>query len=191
MRALAGELKHSETAFVRRTGRALPHPLFHPRGGGGSLRPRHHRLLHRPAGDGGHRAGDVCPAHPLRRPVHPGGRGRGVDGHGPRRRPELSEEEQAELYAAYGLSLADRPEGLEAQAVSTGLLDILLPVRDLAALERAEQNEGRSPACRSATAWWGCTCSAPAPPTPRPTAATSPPCTPSRRRRPPAPPTGR
>ncbi|MFQ7856116.1 MAG: PhzF family phenazine biosynthesis protein [Flavonifractor plautii] len=40
-----------------------------------------------------------------------------------------SEEEQAELYAAYGLSLADRPEGLEAQAVSTGLLDILLPVR--------------------------------------------------------------
>ena len=38
----------------------------------------------------GHRAGDVCPAHPLRRPVHPGGRGRGVDGHGaPRRRPEL------------------------------------------------------------------------------------------------------
>ena len=32
--------------------------------------------------------------------------------------------------------------GLEAQAVSTGLLDILLPVRDLAALERAEQNEG-------------------------------------------------
>ena len=54
----------------------------------------------------------------------------------------FSEEEQAELYAAYGLSLADRPEGLEAQAVSTGLLDILLPVRDLAALERAEQNEG-------------------------------------------------
>nr|MBP8853476.1 PhzF family phenazine biosynthesis protein [Flavonifractor sp.] len=40
------------------------------------------------------------------------------------------------------LELADRPEGLEAQAVSTGLLDILLPVRDLAALERAEQNEG-------------------------------------------------
>ena len=33
-------------------------------------------------------------------------------------------------------------ESLEAQAVSTGLLDILLPVRDLAALERAEQNEG-------------------------------------------------
>ncbi|MFR2331951.1 MAG: hypothetical protein ACLS63_03070 [Flavonifractor plautii] len=32
------------------------------------------------------------------------------------------------LYA-YGLSLADRAEGLEAQAVSTGLLDILLPVR--------------------------------------------------------------
>ena len=66
-----------------------------------------------------------------------------MDGHGaPADGRSFSEEEQAELYAAYGLSLADRPEGLEAQAVSTGLLDILLPVRDLAALERAEQNEG-------------------------------------------------
>ena len=52
----------------------------------------------------------------------------------------FSEEEQAELYAAYGLSLADRPEGLAAQAVSTGLLDILLPVRDLAALERGDES---------------------------------------------------
>ena len=55
--------------------------------------------------------------------------------------PTFSEEEQGALYAAYGLSLADRPEGLEPQAVSTGLMDILLPVRDLATLDKAVQNE--------------------------------------------------
>ena len=89
MRALAG-LKHSETAFVRRTGEGSFHIRYFTPAGGGPLRPRHHRLLHRPAGEEGHRARYVCPAHPLRRPVHPGGRGRGVDGHGaPRRRPEL------------------------------------------------------------------------------------------------------
>ena len=54
----------------------------------------------------------------------------------------FSEEEQRELYAAYGLTLADRPEGLEPQAVSTGLLDILLPVKDLETLDKAVQNEG-------------------------------------------------
>ena len=55
--------------------------------------------------------------------------------------PLFSEEEQQALYAAYGLSLADRPEGLEPQAVSTGLMDILLPVRDMETLDRAVQNE--------------------------------------------------
>ena len=54
----------------------------------------------------------------------------------------FSEKEQRELYAAYGLTLADRPEGLEPQAVSTGLLDILLPVKDLETLDKAVQNEG-------------------------------------------------
>ena len=53
----------------------------------------------------------------------------------------FSAEEQAELYAAYGLTLADRPAQLEAQAVSTGLMDILLPVKDGAALGRAVQDE--------------------------------------------------
>lgn len=129
MRALAGELKHSETAFVRQTGEKSFHILLlHPGGGGGSLRPRHHRLLHRPAGHRGHRAGDYAlhtrsgdltiqvGADSVWMDMAPPTDGRG-----------FSEEEQAELYAAYGLSLADRPDGLEAQAVSTGLLDILLP----------------------------------------------------------------
>ena len=190
MRALAGELKHSETAFVRRTGEGSFHiryftpaeevdlcghatiASFTVLRETGAIGPGTY-ALHTRSGDLSIQVG----ADAVWMDMAPPADGR-----------SFSEEEQAELYAAYGLSLADRPEGLEAQAVSTGLLDILLPVRDLAALERAR---GRSPACRSATAWWGCTCSAPAPPTPRPTAATSPPCTPSRRRRPPAPPTGR
>ena len=76
--------------------------------------------------------------------------------------------------------------------MSTGLLDILLPVRDLGALERAEQNEGE--VTRLSERYGvvgGAYVLPPYPPTPRPTAATCPPCTPSRRRRPPAPPTGR
>ncbi len=43
------------------------------------------------------------------------------------------------LYAAYGLTLADKPEGLEPKIVSTGLADILLPVTG-EALDRARQN---------------------------------------------------
>lgn len=53
----------------------------------------------------------------------------------------FEEAEQEALYAAYGLTLADRPAGLEPQAVSTGLMDILLPVKDLETLEKAVQDE--------------------------------------------------
>ena len=157
MRALAGELKHSETAFVRRTGEDSFHiryftpaeevdlcghatiASFTVLRETGAIGPGTY-ALHTRSGDLSIQVG----ADAVWMDMAPPADGR-----------SFSEEEQAELYAAYGLSLADRPEGLEAQAVSTGLLDILLPVRDLAALERAEQNEGRSPACRSATAWWG------------------------------------
>ncbi len=49
-------------------------------------------------------------------------------------RPQLlgsfSPEEQAELYAALGLALSDKPADLEPRIVSTGLADILLPVKD-------------------------------------------------------------
>lgn len=44
------------------------------------------------------------------------------------------------MYAAYGLGAADRPDGLEPQVVSTGLPDILLPVRDRGTLARAAQD---------------------------------------------------
>ena len=144
MRALAGELKHSETAFVRQTGeRAFHIRYFTPAEevdlcghatiasftvlrDTGAIGPGDY-ALHTRSGDLTIQVGadsvwmDMAPP---------------TDGRG------FSEEEQAELYAAYGLSLADLPDGLEAQAVSTGLLDILLPVKDLDALERAVQNEG-------------------------------------------------
>ena len=88
--------------------------------------------------------------------------------------------------------LADRPEGLEAQAVSTGLLDILLPVRDLAALERAEQNEGEVTRLSERYGVVGVHMFCPSTPDAAAHCRNFAPCTPSREEgRPPAPPTGR
>lgn len=143
MRALAGELKHSETAFVRRTGgRSFHIRYFTPAEevdlcghatvaaftvlrqtgeiGAGEY------ALHTRSGD-------------LEVTVEP--ESVWMDMAPPAEGRTFSREEQAELYAAYGLSPADRPENLEPQAVSTGLLDILLPVGDAAVLNRAEQDE--------------------------------------------------
>lgn len=53
----------------------------------------------------------------------------------------LEEGEWAELYASYGLTPDDRPEGMVPKIVSTGLADIMLPVRDHDTLLRAVQNE--------------------------------------------------
>ena len=50
-------------------------------------------------------------------------------------------EEAAELYAAYGLTGEAMPEHLLPKAVSTGLCDILLPVKNLDLLNGAVQNE--------------------------------------------------
>lgn len=144
MRALAGELKHSETAFVRRTGERSFHiryftpaeevdlcghatiASFTVLRDTGAIGPGDYALHTR--------SGDL--------EIGVGADAVWMDMAAPQDGRTFDEEEQAELYAAYGLTLADRPEGLAAQAVSTGLLDILLPVKDLAALERAVQNEG-------------------------------------------------
>lgn len=48
--------------------------------------------------------------------------------------------ERAALYAAYGLTEADCPEGYIPRMVSTGLADIMMPVRDHETLMRAVQN---------------------------------------------------
>lgn len=53
----------------------------------------------------------------------------------------LEEGEWAELYEAYGLTAADRPDGFVPKIVSTGLADIMMPVRDHETLMRAVQNE--------------------------------------------------
>ena len=134
MRALAGELKHSETAFVRRTGEGSFHiRYFTPAEevdlcGHATIASFTVLRERRAIGPGTYalhtRSGDLS--------IQVGADAVWMDMAPPADGRSFSEEEQAELYAAYGLSLADRPEGLEAQAVSTGLLDILLPVRDLA-----------------------------------------------------------
>ena len=54
---------------------------------------------------------------------------------------KLTAGEWPALYAAYGLTTDDRPEGLEPWIVSTGLADIMMPVRDHDTLMRAVQNE--------------------------------------------------
>ena len=52
----------------------------------------------------------------------------------------LEEGEWAEHYEAYGLTTADMPEGFVPKIVSTGLADIMMPVRDHDTLMRAVQN---------------------------------------------------
>ena len=53
---------------------------------------------------------------------------------------ELPEEEWAALYEAYGLTVDDCPAGFAPKIVSTGLADIMMPVRDHETLMRAVQN---------------------------------------------------
>ena len=53
---------------------------------------------------------------------------------------ELPEAEWPALYEAYGLTVADCPEGFVPKIVSTGLADIMMPVRDHETLMRAVQN---------------------------------------------------
>ena len=118
MRALAGELKHSETAFVRRTGEGSFHiRYFTPAEevdlcGHATIASFTVLRERRAIGPGTYalhtRSGDLS--------IQVGADAVWMDMAPPADGRSFSEEEQAELYAAYGLSLADRPEGLEAQA---------------------------------------------------------------------------
>lgn len=141
--ALAAELKHSETAFVRPTGPAsFRLRYFTPEGEvdlcghatiaafttlreAEDLAPGTYRASTL-AGELSIQVSDQAVWMDMAPPVE----GRG-----------FSPEETAELYAAYGLSTADCPEGYAPMVVSTGLQDILLPVSSMAALEKAEQDE--------------------------------------------------
>ena len=59
----------------------------------------------------------------------------------PRLLRTLESGEWEELYASYGLKVEDRPEELVPEIVSTGLADIMMPVRDHKTLMAAVQNE--------------------------------------------------
>lgn len=141
--ALAAELKHSETAFVRPTGPAsFRLRYFTPEGEvdlcghatiaafttlreAEDLAPGTYRASTL-AGELSIQVSDQAVWMDMAPPVE----GRG-----------FSPEETAELYAAYGLSAADCPEGYAPMVVSTGLQDILLPVRSMVTLEKAQQDE--------------------------------------------------
>lgn len=143
MQALAGELKHSETAFVRRTGESAFHiRYFTPAAEvdlcghatvaaftvlreSGAVSPGRYDL-HTRSGD-------------LEITVESGAVW--MDMAPPAAGRQFSAAERAELYAAYGLTPADGAEGLEPQAISTGLWDILLPVQSRAVLDGAVQDE--------------------------------------------------
>lgn len=141
MRLLAGELKHSETVFVK--------PL---EGGGFHLR------YFTPAGEVdlcGHatiaaftalreRAGlapGEYPAKTLAGDISIGVAADTIwmDMAAPKVLRTFAQEELPALYAAYGLTMADKPDRLEPEVVSTGLADILLPVT-AGALDKAVQN---------------------------------------------------
>lgn len=143
MRALAGELKHSETAFVRRTGERSFHIRYFTPAEEVDLCGHATVAAFTTLRETGAVPVGSCALHTrsgdLEVTVEPDAVW--MDMAPPVEGRTFPQEEQAELYAAYGLTMEDRPEGLEPQAVSTGLLDILLPVRDRAALDGAVQNE--------------------------------------------------
>lgn len=143
MRAIAGELKHSETAFVRQ----LTHDRLHIRyfTPAGEVELCGHATIAsfsvlRELGllqDGTFTLVTAAGEQTVRvedgkvfltiRPV--------------RRLRELTGEECAEVLAAYGLGPDHAWPGLQAALVNSGLTDILLPVRDREALMAAVQNE--------------------------------------------------
>ncbi len=141
--ALAAELKHSETAFVRPTGPdSFRLRYFTPEGEVdlcGHATIAAFTTLREAEGlaPGTYRASTLAGELSIQvseqavwMDMAPPVEGRG-----------FSPEETAELYAAYGLGTADCPEGFAPMVVSTGLQDILLPVSTAEALDRAEQDE--------------------------------------------------
>ena len=142
MQQVAAELKHSETVFVRTAEDGVHLRYFTPAGEVdlcGHATVGTFALLRRLEiiGDGTHkahtRAGELD--------IDVASDKVWMDMAPPRSMGALRSEDWAELYAAYGLTLADRPEDLTPEIVSTGLADIMMPVRDHETLMRAVQNE--------------------------------------------------
>lgn len=141
--ALAAELKHSETAFVRPTGPdSFRLRYFTPEGEVdlcGHATIAAFTTLREAEGlaPGTYRASTL--AGELS--IQVSDQAVWMDMAPPAEGRNFSPEETAELYAAYGLSTEDCPEGFAPMVVSTGLQDILLPVSSMEALEKADQDE--------------------------------------------------
>lgn len=142
--ALAAELKHSETAFVRPIGPDSFHlRYFTPEGevdlcGHATIAAFTTLREDEGLAPGTYRASTL--AGELS--IQVSDQAVWMDMAPPVEGRNFSPEETVELYAAYGLSTADCPEGFAPMVVSTGLQDILLPVSSMEALNRAEQDEG-------------------------------------------------
>ncbi len=143
MQALAAELKHSETAFVKANGEgSFQVRYFTPEGevdlcGHATIATFTVLREEGVIGPGTYNASTL--AGELAVQVSEGAVW--MDMAPPVEARTFTDEEAAELYDAYGLSLSHKPEGYQPKAVSTGLCDILLPVKRLEALDAAVQDE--------------------------------------------------
>lgn len=142
MQQVAAELKHSETAFVWQTEEGNRLRYFTPAGEVdlcGHATVAVFALLRRLGRieDGTHKA--LTRAGALE--IEISGETVWMDMAPPKTLGILPEESWEELYGAYGLTLEDRPADLPPEIVSTGLADIMMPVRDHETLLRAVQNE--------------------------------------------------
>lgn len=142
MQQVAAELKHSETAFVWQTEEGNRLRYFTPAGEVdlcGHATVAVFALLRRLGRieDGTHKA--LTRAGALE--IEVSGETVWMDMAPPKTLGVLPEESWEELYGAYGLTLEDRPADLPPEIVSTGLADIMMPVRDHETLLRAVQNE--------------------------------------------------
>ena len=142
MQQIAGEFKHSETAFVRvEEDGSVTLRYFTPAGEVdlcGHATIASFALLRKleKIGDGTFTA-HTCAAELQ---IRVSGDTVWMDMAPPVLLRTLEEGEWAELYEAYGLTTADMPVGFVPRIVSTGLADIMMPVRDHDTLMRAVQN---------------------------------------------------
>lgn len=142
MQQVAAELKHSETAFVWQTEEGNRLRYFTPAGEVdlcGHATVAVFALLRRLGRieDGNQKA--LTRAGALE--IEVSGETVWMDMAPPKTLGILPEESWEELYGAYGLTLEDRPADLPPEIVSTGLADIMMPVRDHETLLRAVQDE--------------------------------------------------
>lgn len=142
MQALAAELKHSETAFVKQTGPMACHIRYFTPAGEVDLC-GHATIasftLMRELGLAAEGIWDLKTlAGELKIAVEQSAVW--MDMAPPRELRAFQPEEYGAFYAAYGLTDGDRPQGLIPRVVNTGLSDIMLPVKDRAALDRAVQD---------------------------------------------------